>query len=163
MDDKPNVKIEVPQTQWYQWMDRFTSMDEILRQQNELLAQIAAKEVLIPPPANIPITIDDKLAKIIELLENIVKTPENMKYDSVSVGTSVTAIVNSNPNRFGLIIRNISAFTIYIGKDKNLTTDKGFKLSQNDAYEINSTNLYKGPIFAVTSAGTSDVRVMEFW
>lgn len=85
-----------------------------------------------------------------------------MKTESIMVTANATALVDKNARRKLLILTNTSATTVYIGEDKNVQAGEGTPLIQNEKLEINATKMYRGPLFAVTSAGTADVRVLEW-
>jgi len=84
------------------------------------------------------------------------------KYFAVTALTTATGVVDENPIRKFLIITNNSAKTVYFGTDKRVTVSSGMPLYTNTSYIIRATNMYKGPIFAITEAGTANLRVMEF-
>ena len=84
MSEEGEDKLVIPQTQWHQVSDLFTSIDEILRQQTELLAKIADKEVLIPPPEDVPVTIIDLLRETNRLLSGT----EHILFETKKLTTS---------------------------------------------------------------------------
>ena len=85
-----------------------------------------------------------------------------MKNESVSVGSKVTTLVDENAQRKYLRIVNASSSTIFLGFDENLTASQGSPIPANGVFEIRRGNMFKGAIYAITSSGTSDVRIMEF-
>lgn len=91
-----------------------------------------------------------------------IKGSKNCK--AVSVGTSAVAI-STLRRRVGLVIRNNSANTIYLGNSASVTTSTGFPLladeviEDNDSYDPTYGNV--DDWYAI-STDTSDVRVIEF-
>lgn len=85
----------------------------------------------------------------------------------VTVTTTVTETIPSVPiagavalaanvNRKGALIINISATDVFLSLSGTATLNKGIPLKAGGgAYEINTTNLYRGVISAIASAATS--------
>jgi len=83
---------------------------------------------------------------------------------TVIVAATATLIRPLNMNRVSLIIQNQSAGAVFLGFSAtlNATTNFFVRLNQYDAYEINMTNNWKGPIYGIVAAGTSTVSYGEF-
>lgn len=86
-----------------------------------------------------------------------------MAYNTVTITTSPTKIVNGNCSRRNLIITNTSlSLIVYIGPDSNITTSNAIPLYQNQT--LNQDRIpegYLGPIYGVVASGTADVRYWE--
>jgi len=94
------------------------------------------------------------------------KIPSSKKLRSsikITIGTRPVVILPPNDKRVCAVIQNISTTDVFIRPGTQVTTDNyTYKLTENAAYEINQTNLYTGPISAVTSSGTATILVMEW-
>lgn len=51
--------------------------------------------------------------------------------DTVTVGTTVTSVVPSDPDRLGLVIINNGTDTVWVRINENLTVDAGIRLGAN--------------------------------
>lgn len=84
-------------------------------------------------------------------------------YGTVSVGSSATRIIASNNNRRGSLIFNVSAGTVYLGMDVNVTIANGYPLLQNASFTNSGQNaVWKGAIYGIVASGSSDCRTWEF-
>lgn len=79
-----------------------------------------------------------------------------------TVGTSVVKILEKNPNRVSALVRHTSTGSLYLGFDQSVSSTNGLLLNQYDSYEINQLNNYTGEIWAIASASSQDVRIIEF-
>jgi hypothetical protein len=83
---------------------------------------------------------------------------------AVTVSTAAIAL-STNATRLGLVIRNNSANTIYLGRDSSVTTANGFPLltmevlEDNDGYDSSYGEVDNWYAIAGSS---SDVRVIEY-
>ncbi len=86
-----------------------------------------------------------------------------MSFDSVTVTTTATKIIDANVNRISLILTNISPGTVYIGQDSTVTVSNGVPLSEGDKLteDNGGTRMYLGQFYAIVAAGTSDIRFWE--
>ena len=50
---------------------------------------------------------------------------------SVTVGTAVSTVIGSNPDRLGLLILNLSANTVYVSIDNSVSATNGIRLGAN--------------------------------
>jgi hypothetical protein len=84
-------------------------------------------------------------------------------YGDVVINPIATLILASNPERKGGLITNNSTQTIYIGMDANVTVSNGFPLLSYGVFASNDFGgAWKGSIYGVCAAATSDVRFWEF-
>ena len=89
-----------------------------------------------------------------------------MAFNTVTIGPTATKIVDNNPQRIGLIIvNNDTVKTIYVGQDSTVTAANGIPVAPGaNLTEQNGgggTEMYYGPVYAIPSAGTVDVRYWE--
>lgn len=84
-------------------------------------------------------------------------------YNTVSVGSTATVILASNPERKGCLIANAGSATLYIGMDSAVTTANGTPLAAG-ATLVNTGFLdaYRGAIYGVCVSGTLDIRYWEW-
>ena len=82
----------------------------------------------------------------------------------VDVTTSATEImspgINPLPRQGHIKIKNTGLSTIYIGPDSTVTATSGYPLDQNE--ELSIPLLHNVSVYGITSAGTSDVRVIVY-
>jgi hypothetical protein len=50
---------------------------------------------------------------------------------SVTVGTAVSTVIGSNPDRLGLLILNLSANTVYVSIENSVSATNGIRLGAN--------------------------------
>jgi hypothetical protein len=50
---------------------------------------------------------------------------------SVTVGTAVSTVIGSNPDRLGLLILNLSSNTVYVSIDNSVSATNGIRLGAN--------------------------------
>lgn len=50
---------------------------------------------------------------------------------SVTVGTTVSTVIGSNPDRLGLLILNLSNNTVYVSIDNSVSATNGIRLGAN--------------------------------
>jgi len=81
-------------------------------------------------------------------------------YSAVNVTTTPTPIRPANANRNYLLVTNVSAETVYLGFDENVSITRGFPLPQNASFERDGVN-YNGPLYGVVATGSADVRFLE--
>jgi len=84
---------------------------------------------------------------------------ETISYGAISVDTEATAIVGAHSTRTGFIIVNNSDQTVYLGDDA-VTTVNGLPLEAGASYE---NQIWVGVIYGIVAAGTSDIRVEDFY
>jgi hypothetical protein len=84
-------------------------------------------------------------------------------YGAVSVASTATLIVASNPLRKGCLIVNNGAATIYLGMDANVTTVNGLPIASNGVFNNSGLNdAYRGDIWGIIASSTADVRFWEY-
>ena len=81
--------------------------------------------------------------------------------DNITATTTPKRIAGANAKRMLLKIKNNSATVVYLGFKKTVTSTDGFPLGQTKEFKMEKTNGYHGEIWAVTNAGTADVRIMQ--
>ena len=81
---------------------------------------------------------------------------------TLSFAKQPVIIAKANPNRTLLLIGNLSDTVVYISQDGSINEfeARAWPIKINGSVEITGPGCYKGPIFAMTSAG-SDIRVFE--
>lgn len=59
------------------------------------------------------------------------------------------------------LIQNLGPATVYVGRNQGTLATTGIRLEEGDAVAL-AANLVEagGPLYAVTTAGTADVRVL---
>ncbi|KKK85414.1 hypothetical protein LCGC14_2773540 [marine sediment metagenome] len=97
---------------------------------------------------------------ILDLLSsaNLAKAA-TISYGAVSVGDTATVILVEQSTRTGLIIVNNSTQTVYLGGDA-VSTANGLPLVEGASY---GNQDWVGAIYGIVAAGTSDVRVEDFY
>lgn len=84
-------------------------------------------------------------------------------YNVISVASTPTLIIASNPERKGFMLANAGTSTVYIGMDANVTTSNGFPILSN-AY-LSSDDLdgvWKGAVYGIVSSTSQNVNYWEF-
>jgi len=81
-------------------------------------------------------------------------------YSAVNVTTTPTPIRPANANRNYLLLTNLSAQTVYLGFDENVSVDRGFPLPQNASWERDGVN-YNGALYGIVETGSAEVRFLE--
>ena len=83
---------------------------------------------------------------------------------TVTVGTSATALFDSDQSRRRFLVSNDSGASVFIG-GPNVTTSNGFIVVNNGSLEVtqqfNTDASAKYQWFAVSAAGSKVVRVVE--
>jgi hypothetical protein len=92
------------------------------------------------------------------------RTVVNPKGD-VDVATTVTSIVDQNPDRLALLIINIGSNNVYLGFNQEVSTTRGILIVANGgSYSMiadEDLELVGYPVYGVTSTGISRVFVVE--
>jgi hypothetical protein len=84
-------------------------------------------------------------------------------YNAVSVGSSATLIMASNPSRKGSMIFNNSAGTVFLGMDSSVTTTTGIPVVQNSTFNNSGIqDAWRGDIYGIVVSGSSDIRFWEW-
>lgn len=93
-----------------------------------------------------------------------------MAATNISVTTSATEIVSksrsANTPRIGLLIRNLSSQTLYLGEDATVTTGNGYPLDAGDEIIFDfdggkNQYFYRGAVHGIVASDTADIRVWE--
>lgn len=80
-------------------------------------------------------------------------------YNAVTVTTTATKIMDSTPGRRGFVIANNGSNIVYLGFDSSVTSSNGVQLMPQDKWEsTGSQSVFKGSIWGITAANSSDVR-----
>jgi len=79
------------------------------------------------------------------------------------IGATQEEVLPHNPERKYALLVNDSVNTIWLSLGAPAAANQGIRLNaQGGAYEINSTNLFKGRIYAVASAAASKIMITEW-
>lgn len=82
--------------------------------------------------------------------------------ESVTVGTSTTAILAANGQRHYAAIINSGSYPVYLGIGAEAVANKGIYLAPSGgSYEINEQNLFIGAINGIAVGGDSNVTVVH--
>jgi hypothetical protein len=81
----------------------------------------------------------------------------------ITVSGNATKIVSANPKRISIVIQNLNAQTVYIGKDSSITAGQEPFILQNGSFQEDNSGgrMWKGDIYGITSTSTSDVVYWE--
>jgi hypothetical protein len=80
-----------------------------------------------------------------------------------NVGVTAIEVLPDNPFRSYALLVNDSDTDIYISLGGTAVVNKGIRINASGgAYEINSTNLYKGRFSAISSAADKTLLVVEW-
>lgn len=81
---------------------------------------------------------------------------------SATVGIASNPVLAANPNRVSAIFINNSINDVFLSRSGTAVLNAGILLKANGgAYEINSTNLYKGTVSAIATAANSLLAIEE--
>lgn len=88
----------------------------------------------------------------------------------VSVGATATKIVDKNLSRIALFVKNNDTVTVFIGFDNTVTAANGYPLTASNQWvfdfhgnaDSHRLGIYQGELWGIVSAGTADVRVLDF-
>lgn len=105
-------------------------------------------------------TLQDLLTK-----EYGIKTTVKINDKTSSVGTSLTRILDNNPNRVGWTIFNLGSNAVYLGFDRNVSASKGMRLAPSGG-SINfmwdtEFDVVGYELFGKASTGTNNIYVIE--
>ena len=86
-----------------------------------------------------------------------------MSFNTVTVTSTATKIVDANTQRQSLIISNAGSVTIYIGPDNTVTTSNGTPLVSggNLTEDSGGTRMQLGTVYGIVATGTCDCRYWE--
>lgn len=85
------------------------------------------------------------------------------QYNAVSVGSTATQILPSNPARRGCLVLNNGSSTMYLGMDANVTTSNGFPIAAGSSLSNSGEHEdWRGAIFGIVVTGSVDVRFWEW-
>lgn len=105
-------------------------------------------------------TLEDICQTLVSIEEN--KSTLNNEGDEVTVTTSSTKVLDSNTSRTFAYFVNTGSEDINLCLFNPAIVDTGITLfAYGGWYEINSTNMYRGEIYAIVSGGTSTLSVTE--
>jgi len=84
-------------------------------------------------------------------------------FNTVTVTTTATEIVDANNGRTMLIIANDGGAKIYIGPTSSVTTSNGIPMFAGEKLTRDHfPEGYKGSVYGIVSSGTVDVRYWEY-
>jgi hypothetical protein len=111
--------------------------------------------------------INDYVKSLADLIERqfSIRTTSRINPVADEVDIAVTQVLASNPKRVGLLILNLSANTIYIAPDENVSAARGILLAANGGsvsmkwdHDFEVVSL---PWYGSATANNSDVFVLE--
>lgn len=79
----------------------------------------------------------------------------------ISVGTTATPIVSTRPGRSSVTVENLSTTALYLGPSSGVLTTNGVLLPGVVGSSI--TLPYTGPIYGITTSGTTNVAEYELY
>jgi len=113
-------------------------------------------------------------AVIVSVLENILQEIEDILISintgapitgstptSVSVGTSSTSVLSSNPNRTALAITNTSVNIVFLAFDNTAVLNSGIALYPGGSVTFDE-KVPKGAINAIATAASSNIAIQSF-
>jgi len=83
-------------------------------------------------------------------------------YNTVTVASTATLIIPSNPGRRMFVIYNNGSNIVYIGPDANVTTSNGIPILQQSSFTQNGSRMWMGAWYGITVSSTSDTRYMDY-
>jgi len=85
------------------------------------------------------------------------------RFGKAAVSTTVTQIIPYHAKRTGILIRHYSGNPVFISNDQVDILENGYPLSVGEFLSFLSTDgdVPELQLYAVTSAGTSNLRIIE--
>lgn len=83
-------------------------------------------------------------------------------YGTVTVSSTATLILASNPGRRMFVIYNNGNNIVYVGPDANVTTANGIPILQQSSFTQNGTRMWMGAWYGITASASSDTRFMDY-
>jgi hypothetical protein len=84
---------------------------------------------------------------------------------TTTVGTTISSIVESNPDRLGLLILNLSTNTVFVAIENNPSATNGIRLGANGgsvAFNVTDDGMIQTrAMFALATGAASSVYVLE--
>lgn len=84
---------------------------------------------------------------------------------SASIGTGVSTVVESNPDRLGLLVLNLSANTVFVGIDNTVSLTNGIRLGANGgsvAFNVTDDGMIQTrTIYGIADGAASTVYVLS--
>lgn len=81
---------------------------------------------------------------------------------TAAITTSSALVLAKNKRRkYALISNPTGGGTLFLAFDKPAVANKGVLIPAGGAYEIDSDNLWTGEIYAIASAGTINVAIVD--
>lgn len=116
---------------------------------------------------------EETLGSVVTLLEQLKFIGDDLKiigsvtqqkvsdgsYGSITIGPTAVLILGSDNTRTSLQFQNLGPRAIYWGFDSSVTEDNGTQLRRRDVQILDD---FTGDIYAITAAGSADVRWMEY-
>lgn len=82
---------------------------------------------------------------------------------NINLTTTQQEVLPANPGRSYALLVNDSDSVAYINLGGPAAANQGIRLNANGgSYEINSTNLFKGRIYAISTGATKKLMVTEY-
>jgi hypothetical protein len=163
-DEISNDIIEIPQTQWYQFLDRFTSIDELLRVMIQQLAKISTGiPIQLPPPAEVPVTMEEKLSAMVSLLQQVrdaVNPTSKILTDKKTLTTSAQRMMDQGQVTRALIVKSsrTNTGTVYVG-ERGVKADNGLSLAAGQSHAMDHDNS-KDNLYAFSTVDGDTLEIM---
>lgn len=81
-------------------------------------------------------------------------------YNTVTIGTSASLVVDQREVRTGVVVYNNGSATIYLGTDSSVTTSNGLPVAIGASGSLDG---YMGPVYAISGTASQDVRYLEIY
>jgi len=85
-------------------------------------------------------------------------TPTDILVSHAIVGTLAVRVVEQNPRRRGLLVKNLSGGEVFLGPDSNVNPATGYSLAVG---EVLSLEYYTGQVWGVSAIWDTEVCVLE--
>jgi len=83
---------------------------------------------------------------------------------AVTVGNTATLLAAKAEKRVAIYIQNLDAADVFLGEDATVTVANGYALAANGGRWVeifDNPSFYTGTWYAISAAGSADVRVYE--
>ena len=88
---------------------------------------------------------------------------QSVVHFDIDITTTSREVLHDNPLRRYALLVNDSDSAFYISLGQAAAANKGIRInSAGGSYEINSTNLFTGPVHAISTAVTKKLMVTEW-
>jgi len=84
---------------------------------------------------------------------------------TTTIGTTVSEVVGSNPDRLGLLILNLSNNTVFVGIENNVSTTNGIRLGANGgsvAFNVTDDGMIQTrALYGIATGAGSQIYVLS--